>query len=160
MRPIEALDVLRLLQAAAATSQRGSVWIGLDEFAVLSMLSEAATNVNWMLLEQFLSDQGLRRQRELTRASRLTTMAGALVVLVIHFVGDRSRAQLVYAEFGALRLVAVFLGEEVVFVRDAHVVACPVVALGAFRLTGTSIHVVRRFLGPSGNDRGGMTSAS
>lgn len=138
-------EILRQLHSAATVKRgrvRGAEPIPLDALSTISLVSEAAMNVNCMLLEQFVEDLGLRRRRDGARGMRFMTARGALVVLVLDYEDADERGQLVFAEFGRVRLSAAFIADDVAFVRDARVVLCPLSSANDRILAMTSLHVV------------------
>lgn len=139
-----ALDIVRRLRSAAvgtSSESRRSEMVDLDAISTISLVSEAACNVNYMLLEQFVADLGFRRRHELGRAVRVRTPHGALVVLSLLYEDSDYTSRLTYAEFGRLRLSAAFFSEDVAFIREARIVACPFDALNERVMIGTSLQV-------------------
>ncbi len=154
------LELVRHLRAAGTRDirriGRASEPVELDVLATISLLGEAVRNVNCMLLQQFTDHLGFRRRKELARAVRIMTSQAALVVLTVKYEDGEKHSQLVYAEFGRVRLSAVFLGEDVAFIRDAHVVVCPFAALSERVLSGTSLHIVWPYRAHRGPDRSAL----
>lgn len=153
---VRVLEILRRLRAAATGRRTAPEPVELDALATISLLGEAATNVNCMLLQQFVDELGFRRRDEFAYAVRIMTTQGALVVLTLEYEDGRQRSQLVYAEFGRVRLSAVFVSDDVAFIRGAHVVVCPFAAVNERVLTGTSLHVLWPYRAHSGPDRSAL----
>lgn len=137
------LDVLTLLQDAAHASRRtDALTTILDHLALASCVDEAATNVNQMLLDEFLVRMNFRRIGDWFGPDRIAAANEQLLVITLRYSDDDRWAYLAYGEYLQARLSAVFLNRDVLFIRRAEVAMARVESLRETTLVGTSLHVI------------------
>jgi len=138
-------DFVRLLYQAIEPPARGVRSlrrVELERVDLLSLLAAASWNINFMLLERFLSELGFRRRQQLQRAHRILADL-PVVILVAEFAQQASassHAFLVYSECGRFRVSAAFLDGAVGFIRGTEVVTYPVTGLRDDLLLHSSAH--------------------
>ncbi|HKW48781.1 MAG TPA: hypothetical protein VJN70_15130 [Gemmatimonadaceae bacterium] len=118
--------------------------VNLDAVDMLSLIATASWNVNYLVLDGFLTEMGFSSRPKGNRACRIQTEVP--VVILINEFRSRTRldtrAHLVFAECGKYLASAAFLDDAVAFVRSGEIVTYPVTALDDAALASSSLCAV------------------